>query len=118
VFWAKRLEGTEAKIVGGSSPPFEMGPVLQPATSLVNERAALISVASALHSSKKRAFVGQSDSKGNLDKLPGVYVETGEPLVKVLFSSSLTASFKATYLNELDVRKPLVVSISQRSEEL
>jgi hypothetical protein len=25
---------------------------------------------------------------------------------------------KSTYLNELDVRKPLVVSISQRSEEL
>jgi hypothetical protein len=25
---------------------------------------------------------------------------------------------KRTYLNELDVRKPLVVSISQRSEEL
>jgi hypothetical protein len=27
-------------------------------------------------------------------------------------------SGKSTYLNELDVRKPLVVSISQRSEEL
>jgi hypothetical protein len=27
-------------------------------------------------------------------------------------------SFKCTYLIELDVRKPLVVSISQRSEEL
>jgi electron transfer flavoprotein alpha/beta subunit len=25
---------------------------------------------------------------------------------------------KSTYLNELDVRKPLVISISQRSEEL
>jgi hypothetical protein len=27
-------------------------------------------------------------------------------------------SWKSAYLNELDVRKPLVVSISQRSEEL
>jgi hypothetical protein len=25
---------------------------------------------------------------------------------------------KSTYLNELDVRKPLVVSVSQRNEEL
>jgi hypothetical protein len=32
--------------------------------------------------------------------------------------NSGTRSWKSTYLNELDVRKPLVVSISQRSEEL
>jgi hypothetical protein len=37
---------------------------------------------------------------------------------ETLFNSGIRSWKKGTHLNELHVRKPLVVSISQRSEEL
>ncbi|CAG0912446.1 unnamed protein product [Notodromas monacha] len=55
---------------------------LTPFPGLVDARTAVLSLAAHLTASRKRAFVGQRDHRGKVDKLPGVFVDPSEPLVK------------------------------------
>jgi len=84
LFWEKRLEGLRACDVDGHELcAMELPRSLRAVGPHVTEETLLQSVATALHVSSQ-PVTGQTGSRTNLDKNPGVFINPDQPLVQAV----------------------------------
>ncbi|XP_054286546.1 methyl-CpG-binding domain protein 3 isoform X2 [Macrosteles quadrilineatus] len=84
LFWEKRLEGLRACDVDGHELcAMELPRSLRAVGPHVTEETLLQSVATALHVSSQ-PVTGQTGSRTNLEKNPGVFINPDQPLVQAL----------------------------------
>jgi methyl-cpG binding transcription regulator, putative len=84
VFWEKRLERLRATNADTEMyESFELPKSMRPVGPNINGETALRSISTALHV-HSQSITGQTAAKVDLEKNPGVYVNTGQPLVDAI----------------------------------
>uniref|UniRef100_A0A0A9Z655 Methyl-CpG-binding domain protein 3 n=1 Tax=Lygus hesperus TaxID=30085 RepID=A0A0A9Z655_LYGHE len=84
LFWEKRLEGLHASdILGNELKGLGLPKSLRPVGPHVTDETLLQSVATALHV-LGQPITGQTGLKDNLEKNPGVFINTDQPLVQAV----------------------------------
>ncbi|BES87690.1 Methyl-CpG Hypothetical protein domain [Nesidiocoris tenuis] len=84
LFWEKRLEGLHASdMMGNELRGMGLPKPLKPVGPNITEETLLQSVATALHVLGK-PITGQTGLKDNLEKNPGVYINSEQPLVQAV----------------------------------
>ncbi|XP_043277409.1 methyl-CpG-binding domain protein 2 isoform X1 [Venturia canescens] len=84
LFWEKRLEGMRACDPDGYEfEAMDLPKTLKPVGPYITEETLLQSVATALHLSSQ-PVTGQTQSKSNLEKNPGVFLNPDQPLIQAV----------------------------------